>query len=244
MIFARADEFLLRYDAVGCCEYPLVTDESPSTDVIPHRIEVYADLPGPWPCCGIVTTHDLRVQRRRSTIWRSTCKRVSTVPLICVVIPSHLYSKLLKFVVITVHLSAWVVVLSRAIAWLYGRYELWVHLPWAFDPVGKRDGKRHLHLNASVGGCLIFQYTTGISSVELILHVSLQTQGGPKVPAAPFTCLCCEAMARHTVLFNIAGTFCSYFLNNIILVVYLDISRVVQDFLKYCASLQHFGAAH
>lgn len=39
-------EFVLRYDAVGCCEYPLIADEGPSTDVT-IKTEVQADLPGP-----------------------------------------------------------------------------------------------------------------------------------------------------------------------------------------------------
>ena len=58
-------EFLLHQDAVGRCEHPLVTDERPSTDV---SIEVQADLPGPRPSRGVLTTHYPRVQRRRSTV--------------------------------------------------------------------------------------------------------------------------------------------------------------------------------
>ena len=91
-------EFLLHQDAVGRCEHPLLTDECPSTDVTVHSIEVQADLPGPRPSRGVLTTHYPRVQRRRSTIWRCTDNQLwvpftGKVTLIHVFICSCIYSK-------------------------------------------------------------------------------------------------------------------------------------------------------
>lgn len=68
-------EYILRYNAVSCCEHPLVTDEGASTDV--RWSIVYAHLPGPWPSWGILTTHYSCIERCHPTIWQSIDSWVS-----------------------------------------------------------------------------------------------------------------------------------------------------------------------
>ena len=68
-------------EAVSSSQDPLVVDEGASTEMA-ARMQTH--LPGPRSCRGVLSSHDLRVERCDATNWKDRVKGQVTTAAVCV----------------------------------------------------------------------------------------------------------------------------------------------------------------